>query len=325
MADSGMDRWFIGGGAEHTPESARRLVYALSGGAQGISRPGDLKVVPLAVPGNGARVVTGSALIKSNYQGGETQTYMGTAYREQQFSTVPTGSSPSTGRSDMVVLRVEDPFAAGSPWDDPAESDIASADYVHVRVISGVPSTARKLTDVPGHANDTAIPLARIDFPPSTGTVTSAMIVDLRSVARPESEMFRHREVAPNTNSDLSSAAGVQWPPVGVWVNVPEWATHVWCTGEVVGAVAVNSAVSGDLWLRFGPTLTTAVTSFNEQGSFGSRITYPVGSKIAIPPALRGTSVQIVPFGKRNGGSGVLRSYWGTQLLLDLLWVQEAV
>lgn len=316
-----IDRWFIGGGAEHTPESARRLVYASTGGAEGVGGANDLKVLPLAVPGAGARVVIGSGLIKSNYVGGETQTYMGTVYTQETVSIAATGSG--AGRSDLIIMRVEDPFAAGSPWDTP--TPIETSPYIHIRVISGVPAGTTRVQDVPGRATDTALTLARIDLPASTATVTEAMITDLRSLAQPRTKTFRHRENAPATNSDMSSDTAVQWPPVGVWVNIPEWATHVWLNGEVSGAIALSAASSGDLWLRFGPTLTTQITPYNEQGGFGSRLSYPVGSKIAIPEALRGTSVQVVPFAKRNAGTGSLRSYWGTVLELDLLWVEEVV
>ena len=316
-----IDRWFIGGGAEHTPESARRLVYTSTGGAEGVGGVNDLKVMPLAVPGAGVRVVVGSCLIKSRYVGGETQTYMGTVYEQETVSIAPTGSG--SARSDLIVLRVEDPFAAGSPW--PTPSPVETAPYVHVRVISGVPDGTTRLQNVPGYANDTALTLARIDMPVSTGTVTSAMITDLRSLAQPRNKSFRHREAAPPSDSDLTSASATQWPPVGVWVNVPEWATHVWLNGEISGAIATSPASSGDLWLRFGPTITTQITSYNEQAGFGSRLAYPVGSKIAIPEAMRGTSVQIVPFGKRNAGTGGLRSYWGTVLSLDLQWIEEVL
>lgn len=317
-----VDRWFIGGGAEHTPESARRLVYASTGGAEGVGGATDLQVAPLAVPGGGVRVTVGSALIRSLYVGGDTQTYMGTVYEQETVAIAATGSG--AGRSDLIVLRVEDPFAAGSPWDPPGEEDIALAPYVFVRVISGVPSGTKRVQDVPGHETDTAVTLARIDLPASTGTVTAGEIVDLRRLGQPRTATVRARETAPASNSDLSSGTAVQWPPVGTWVPVPEWATHVWLNGEVSGAVALNAASSGDLWLRFGPSLATAVTPYNEQGAFGGRLSYPVGAKIEVPPALRGTSVQVIPMAKRNAGTGILRSYWGTVLSLDCLFVEEA-
>lgn len=316
-----IDRWFIGGGAEHTPESARRLVYASTGGSEGVGGVNDLKVMPLAVPGGGVRVVVGSALIKSRYIGGETQTYMGTVYQEETVSVAATGSG--AGRSDLVVMRVEDPFAAGSPWDTP--TPIETSPYIHIRVISGVPAGTTRLQDVPGYTNDTALTLARIDIPASTGTIIPAMIIDLRKLAQPRTQTYRHRENAPAENADMSSSTFVQWPPVGIWVAIPEWATHVWLNGELAGANAVNSAISGEIRLRFGPTIVTNPTAVNEQTGFGSRINYPLGSKLPIPESMRGTSVQIIPQARRTGGSGLLRSYWGTVLTLDLLWVEEAI
>ena len=313
-----IDRWFIGGGAEHTPESARRLVYASTGGATGVGGVGDLKVLPLAVPGGGGRVVVGSALIGSKYVGGETQTYMGTVYEQELFTITATGSGAP--RADLVVMRVEDPFAAGSPWPEP--SDPATAPYVHIRVISGVPAGTTRLQNVPGYENDTAETLARIDLPVSTGTVTAGMIVDLRNLPMPRSERLLMRLNAPSSNADMASATEVQWPPVSADVKIPGWATHAFIAGDHSGAIALSSASSGDFWLRLG-NIDTAGTAYNEQGGFGSRMSYPVGSEIAIPPVLRGTTQSIRPYAKRSGGGGSLRSYWGTMLQLDIQWIEK--
>lgn len=314
-----IDRWFIGGGAEHTPESARRLVYAATGGVEGVVGAGDLRVVPLAVPGGGVRVLTGSGLIRSQYVGGDTQTYMGTVYEQETVSIGATGSG--AGRSDLVVMRVEDPFAAGSPWDTPAT--VETAPYIHIRVISGVSPSVRRVREVPGHENDTAIALARIDLPASTGTVTAAHIVNLRENPTPRTARTLQRVNAPAENSDFTSATATHWPVVGIPVEVPEWATHAFISGDLSGLVAVNAASSGDLWLRLG-TIDTQVTVYNEQAGFGGRLSFPLGAEIAIPSEIRGTTQQIRPYAKRNGGTGILRSYWGTALQVDVQWIERA-
>lgn len=258
-----IDRWFIGGGAEHSPESARRALYASTGGAEGVGGPNDLKVVPLETPGQGVRVQIGSALIKSNYVGGETQTYMGTVYQQEYVDTTPTGSA--VGRSDMVIMRVEDPFAAGSPYTAPAEGDIPLAPYIYIRVISGVPNTAKRIQDVPGHANDTAVTLARIDFPASTGTVTSGMIKDMRELAQPrrsEVVFARPRITGDDTNQRYLSgtyANGGEIFPGGAGspnefvVEIPTWATHMIIDARwMVVQYSESKDPWGAYWIEFG-------------------------------------------------------------------------
>lgn len=258
-----IDRWFIGGGAEHTPESARRSLYASTSGATGVGSINDLRVRPLAVPGQGVRVAVGSALIKSNYVGGETQTYMGTVYTEESVEITPTGSGSS--RTDLIIMRVEDPFAAGSPYDPPSEGDIPHAPYIHIRVVSGVPANTTKVQDVAGYQNDSAETLARITLPASTGTVTTAMITDLREIAQPrrlERVFARPRVTADNSSQNYLTAtlaSGGEYFPGGAGyanefqLDVPEWATHM-----VIDArwMAVNYGndrrPTGRFWIEYG-------------------------------------------------------------------------
>lgn len=257
-----IDRWFIGGGAEHTPESARRLVYASTGGAEGVGGTNDLKVLPLAVPGQGVRVTVGSALIKSRYVGGETQTYMGTVYTQEEVETTPTGSGG--GRSDLIYMSVEDPFAAGSPYSPPAEEDIATAPYIHIRVASGVPANTKKLQDVPGYANHTGLALARIDFPASSGTVTSGMIKDLRAVAQPRRSevVFARPRVAADSNDRYLSATwqnggeffpGGAGDPNAFQVDIPEWATHMIIDAKWMSvSYQASKNPSARYWMEYG-------------------------------------------------------------------------
>lgn len=256
-----VDRWFIGGGAEHTPESARRLVYASTNGAEGVGGVNDLRVLPLAVPGQGVRVTVGSALMRSRYVGGETQTYMGSVYQQETVSVTPTGSQSK--RSDLVIMRVEDPFAAGSPYNPPADVDIADSPYVYIRVISGVPANTTRLQSVPGYANDTGVALARIDYPVNTGTVTAGMIVDLRSVAQPrrsEVVFARPRVAADDTTQRFltaTTANGGEYFPGGggapneFEVDVPAWATRMVIDARWMSIHYKNNPY-GSFWIEYG-------------------------------------------------------------------------
>lgn len=312
-----IDRWFIGGGAEHTPESARRLVYVSTSGAEGVGSPTDLRVRPLSVPGQGVRVTIGSALIKSNYVGGETQTYMGTVYTQEEVEVTPTGSGG--GRADLVVMRVEDPFAAGSVYPQPPEAEIASAPYVYIRVISGVPASAKRLQDVPGYQNDTAVTLARINLPASTGTVTSAMITDLRSVAQPQ--RFEVVYARPRISADSGTqryltgkdSDGGEFFPGGAGspnqftVDVPSWATRMVIDASWI-TVFMKGNPWGSQWIEFGTEyrahtwpnkqqyeFNTQKFSFNSSAGTDSKTTnFLVMDEVPVPAKIRGKTVTFV-------------------------------
>lgn len=257
-----VDRWFIGGGAEHTPEAARRALYASTSGAEGIGSPTDLQVRPLAVPGQGVRVSVGSALIQSRYVGGETQTYMGTVTSQETVSITPTGSGG--GRTDLIVMQVEDPFTAGSTYSPPSTNNIPNSPYVYIRVISGVPAGTRRLQDVAAYANRTAITLARVTLPASTGTVTAGMITDLREVAMPKREEFvfaRPRLASDSADRYLSKTfqSGGEYFPGGsgdpneFQIVIPTWATRMVIDARWMGvSYASPRNPSARYWMEFG-------------------------------------------------------------------------
>lgn len=330
-----VDRWFFGGGAEHTPESARRAMYASTSGAEGVGGVNDLKVLPLAVPGAGVRVTIGSALIRSHYVGGETQTYMGTVYEQETVSTTPTGSGG--GRNDLVVMRVEDPYAAGSPYSPPSEAERATAPYIHIRVISGVPAGTKRLQDVPGYQNDTAIALARIVFPASTGTVTSGMIVDLREMAQPrrsEVVFARPRVGADDTPQQYLSntvAEGGEFFPGGAGapnefqVDIPEWATHMVIDARWMTIYYKNNPY-GRYWVEYGDEyrnhtwpdkkqyeFNTQHFNFNapNTGSDEKTANWLLMDTRSVPTKLRGKRVTFVfKAGKQNGSNTDVWMNW---------------
>lgn len=298
-----IDRWFLGGGAEHTPEAARRALYASTSGSEGVGGSKDLQVLPLAVPGQGVRVSIGSALMRSRFVGGETQTYMGTVYEQETVSITPTGSG--SGRSDLIILRVEDPYAAGTPYTPPVEAERATAPYIYVRVVSGVPAGTTKVQDVPGHQNDTAVTLARIDLPASTGTVTTGIITDLRKVAQPQT--LRKLELRFPTGAfaegrRMSVGSYSDWPLVDgerPVVEVPEWASVIKIVATIEGAwfaktgSETRNMVAGTL-VGLGNQMNTQngiVTKFASDA--GERASHTFVGSVKIPESMRGTSQPI--------------------------------
>src|SRR5699024_3903592 len=109
--------WMVGGGASHPVEVVRQGTHDFTGGAEGISLPGDLRVEPLATPGTSVRVAPGGCTLVNRYPGGEGQSY--TARNDAQVTVPVTATGSAGGRSDLVVARVLDPQYEGQPPTDP--------------------------------------------------------------------------------------------------------------------------------------------------------------------------------------------------------------
>ena len=211
--------WFVGGGAEHSPEVARLLAYAATSGSEGVVNVGDLKVLPLSVPGAGIRVAPGGAVIRNRAAGGTQQTYVGRNPDDDIVNIAATGSG--AGRSDLIVARVMDPFMPGEPFDDPADPRVGP--YIDTVVVSNV---AAGTTVVPSGMS--AIPLARLDIPKSTGTITADMIKPLRKLSNPRRERTV-RIWAPNDPAVPSPPIGDRgwFPLLNEFVYCPSWATRL--------------------------------------------------------------------------------------------------
>lgn len=340
VEESGVDRWFFGGGAEHTPESARRLLYTSTGGAEGIGGVNDLKILPLAIPGQGVRVAVGAALIRSQYVGGATQTYQGCVFRQQSLEIAP--NQTNSARADLVILRVEDPFAAGSTFPVPSEAAAVDEQYIYARVVSGVPKGATRIQNVPGYENSTAVTLARIELPAYTGTVTTANIIDLREVAQPRAltEVRAYNLIGEGTPNKITA----QIPNMNTWpsqaetagvldVDIPAWATVMKIVMTVSGFVAPSK---GNSWGRFqvqvGPTananhVKSQETRWSvEDSSWGYRGNVRVADTLRIPTALRGTRQRFYPRANRESGTVDQAIYadWATCIDFSVTFQEQA-
>lgn len=303
--------WFTGGGAQHSPEVGRLLAYAATSGAEGIVGVGDLLVRPLDVPAGKVRVLPGAAIILNRSTGGSQQSYVGRLPTEDVVDIAPTGSS--SGRTDLVVARIEDPFTAGTPWQEPADPTVGP--YIFTRVIPNVPASAvatsdaarRYIRDVRG---ESAIPLASVTLPANTGTVTAGMLKSLREVAIPR----RRRDVStvnlsPSDGVDRLDSTAVEWFPDAAanarWgsVEIPEWATEVRLVATWAQVVVPAGNTTGSLAVQLG---NIGATGSVRSGTVGvdtpndtnvARATYVLGDTVTIPAALRGTSQPIRPVG----------------------------
>lgn len=315
MADDRWDPvpWMVGGGAQHSVNIARVLPYVAFAGREGIVGPKDLEVRALAVPGGSVRIAPGACSIINRASGIKYEAYAGRLPIEDTVDIAPTGAGSS--RTDLIIARVENPFIEGEPWSDPEEP--TEGPYIFTRVISGVPSGTKSVREL--GLNYSAITLAKVTLPPSTGTVLQSHITDLRVM----SQVLREREqnlIQPTEQHTLTSEVLIPWP----WqlitpTNVPEWATHVYVhatiSGIKYGASPGGGNVSGDARIDFGGTPSTPgnpiavpgvkseVTLYDESTTGIDRTTLHVGGRLAIPSSMRGQNVDVMVEARRYEGA----------------------
>lgn len=319
--------WFVGGGAEHSPEVARLVAFIATGGAEGITQAGDLKVVPLATPGTSVRALVGSCTILSRASGGAQQAYSGRMPTETVVPISATGSG--AGRSDLIVARVEDPFMAGEPWADPADPKVGP--YIFIRVIPNVPAGTTRLQDVTGYSGQSAVTLARIDIPAATATITAGMVQDLRQIARPRRDPHLWHTV-PTTSEQLLSTSWVWWATQSTYsVAVPSWATKAHVRVEMGGVKSNVGGTFGRLRTRIGinggvSVLTREIGYDVNTPAINSvdRHAYIFGDDINVS-SLRGTTVPFGIEGIKTGGDASIEVDTLTSILLSIEFIESPV
>lgn len=292
--------WAIDGAT--IPSSLARLAqYVATSGSEGIAQLGDMKVQPLATPGNGIRIGPGGGVVLNRYQG-ETpdQSYMVYSNTETALGPSDMPASSGSARSHLVCVTVGDPdfSQAGHPWmlgTDPPVGTENTFQYVRYFVVQNVPSGTVNFDQL--NLNYPALALARIDVPASTTTITSGMIVDLRQMARP-----REKIVQWHVNASAADALSVAvantyeyWPDNSQKaVDIPKWATRCYATGFIEGFRIVASCQAALMRIgAFGPGINSYPSRFDEQFSSpgnADRRNINLGGDIYIPAAYRGTT-----------------------------------
>ncbi|NII42105.1 hypothetical protein E9228_002763 [Curtobacterium flaccumfaciens] len=309
--------WFIGGpDAEHGPNVARLLAYLAANGNEGIVDPRDLKVAALDVPGAAVKVGSGAASILNALATQE-------AYTVQNKNTDPSvliaATGSSSGRSDMVIVRVDNPYVDGNAQ---APADPANGPYTRFDVLVGVPSTARDISDVPGQEGTSGLALARIDLPKSTGTVTSAMITDLRKLMNPWSSGSIMLQGAPASGgSNLTGSGFAFWPDNSYAIDIPKQATHMIArlefqggqtAGQVGGQIRLVLGSGSDLY-PFG----TYSYNYPDPGQ-KSRAEVVAAGELKLPSSVKGTTQTLRVQGLRSSGTGNLftvdSTYYNAQI-----------
>jgi hypothetical protein len=265
-------------GGTHPARTMRMMIRDLSRGSQGVTEYNDLKVTQLLTPGAGVQVADGSGIVRGAAwgQGSYTQYNVGSA-------TVPIAPTGASARTDLVVLRVEDPEYEGTR--NPATDDIG-----YFTVVSNVSATA---TQPP--AGMTAIPLARISIPANTATVTNAMITDLRTIANPRRSRQIYIASPPgDQNWTGNKGAWAAWPPAAKWsIDVPPWAV----TARIIMNIAAVQVMTGSIWgqvaFQLGTVQGQSINIDTGKSDGSERINMISGDTLAVPAAMRGTTVNL--------------------------------
>jgi len=284
--------WFTGGPAHHSANVSRLLSHVAFGGQEGIVGARDLEVRALATPGGGVRVFPGACSVRNRAANAKYEAYACRLPMADEVTITPTTSSG--GRSDLIVVRVENSNIDSEPWDPPEDPRLGP--YVFTRVIPNVGASVTTVEQL--NLGYSALALARVDLPPSTTTVTQAMVKDLR-------KMTNVLRGVPEVGA-VETPATVQKQPVGTWGNwpgtfgpqieIPAWATHVVAKVKVLGASFGRGSGGGsnpaaNVRIALG-SLLGATTFFNVQiEQWTDRTTIGAAMpRLAIPVAMRGTT-----------------------------------
>jgi len=296
----------------------RMMIKDLARDNQGVTTGLDMKVSALSTPGTGVQVSDGSAVIA-----GKASTVQGhyNAYNIGS-DTVSIAATGGVGRSDMLVLRVEDPEYEGTR--DPATDPI-----VFFEVVSNVSSSA---TTVP--SGYSAIPLARIDIPASTATITNSMITDLRKVANPRRERTLYQYFYSGSLTQISGTSGTwqNFPSAVTWsIPVPSWAGKVKVVLTAAGIRLDDGYVFGGYTFQFGTKeAAQSVNIDDNQGSGVRRQTFITADTLSLTDtagaAMRGTTVTLRPKMRCNTGNvGKIGADTATTFIADVEFDEAAL
>jgi hypothetical protein len=321
--------WLIGGGAEHPPEVGRLLAYAAVQSNEGVVGITDLRVTAQAAPAASVQVAAGACTLLNRYPGGGQQSYIARAPIAEDL-VVP-GTGAAGGRTDLVVVRIDDPQYPGVA----APASVQDGPYVSTYLIQNVPAGTQTAAEL--NLGYPAIALARITQPANNASITNAMITDLREVANPRTarHIFAYNLGAGVTDvQNTSAAGGEQWPDSPGWVvDVPEWATQARIVATWAQVLVPAGNATGNLWARLGTAagdhVDTPTTRYDTPGSTqASRSSFTVAATVAVPAGLRGDrSVPVELRAQRlteSGAAAEIRLDQSSATILDIEFGEQA-
>jgi hypothetical protein len=336
--------WAIGGGSAMSAEILRLVAWAALGGQEGVFSSVSCRVQALETPGTSIRVMPGACSIGNRALGGTEELYIARHRTEDVVPIEPTGAG--AGRSDLIVVEVQNPFISGEPWQIP--EDEVNGPYVFTTVIQNVDPSVRSVQEL--NLGRSCITLARIDIPPSTGTIIGSYIKDLRTVVNPMTGAVQPPDdggdgddgdpvvVCPGGDDDddtddpsdpleSTQTSYVPWPfTAGVDVAVPEWANYA---DVVVTVLSARVHFDGASWLGGFIRLIFGGIAQEEQSwacnSEGRQDIVWQKTNMEIPAAKRGTTQHFHLTHRMLTGMGVgrLMSTRSTKIRFDIKFKQR--
>lgn len=310
----------VGGGAKVPVEAGRLVGWVATRGARGVVLPGDCVVKASDVPDGNVNVQGGGVVIPNGAVGTSAETYLGKNLGAHPVPITATGAGEI--RSDLVYVNVADPQYDEQP--DPVS--ILNGPYIAPVVCSGVLPSTETVQDAIDQgllpAGTTGLELCRVDMPESTGTVTDAMITDLRRLANPRQERATHI-IFTQPGLTLTSPTYVTWPDAPWGVAVPEWATRARVLIDVSQVVHWAGNITGFLRINFGGIAGPNVGYDLDLDSGAERTAFKLAADIALPEAMRGTTQTITTEGLRSTGTGYLESYGSSIVVFDVEFYQS--
>ena len=309
---------WVANGAEHSADLTRVLNYAATSGGNGVISAGDFQVKALPTPGGSVRVYPGAAVARNRYAGGSNQSYIIRNASSTDVAITPTGSGG--GRTDYLIVRVDDPQFGGATPADPK-----TGPYTRFAVVSSVSNLAYPY-----------VLLAKITIPASTATITQSMI-DSGPAVREMANNRRKRNVRAyavpsSTTLTLTSFATGGEVFIDPWVqtfDIPDWATTLTIQTTVNGIQYLTGDVYGEFWgvlTNAQGTVSTDRTVFDVTGGSGaSRMSISAAAQVAVPAAMRGTTASFKVMGRKIGpssGSATVLAKFGTNVVADLEFVE---
>lgn len=338
--------WALDGA--RTPASVARLAARAAVKQSGIINPGDMKVLQLAVPGDGVRISAGGAVLENRYISNSGQAYVVEATSEEILDADDNFSGiigNGTTQSHLICVTIGDPqyTTSGHAWFTEAmqldlianPENALDFQYVRAWVIKNVPAGTTRIEDLGAPPSFPCYALARIDVPSGSGSITSGMIVDLREVVNARSKVFQ-THVAISTPDPLSVPAAFTyetWPDNSdVSVYIPPWATKVYVQGYIYGFVQ-GSNVQADAPMRVALRKSDGTfVAANQQTVYyhdlaGENQMVNLAGPISIPAAQRGTTCRFSTEASYSNTSQnlLLATTTRTSVSLTLRFVEEAV
>ena len=297
----------------------RLMLNSTSLGSQGVIGHLDCQVTANSPNTSGVYITSGSVIVagvETSYQG----SYF--AYNVGNDTSLTIAATGGSSRSDMVVVRAEDPTWSGSGWTGSPAGQI-----LYPRVLSNVGAGA---TVPPGGYS--CIPLARIDMPASTSVVAQSYIHDLRYVCTPQRIMESFAQAGPGSSTNWTvSTTPTAWPPGDTWsVYIPSWATTAVVSWVISDVSWISGTARGYVYPVFGssvtsPNLAMPQTLVSVPSSVGGRHTITGAASASIGPSLRNTT-QTLQFAQITDGTqtGVMAANEATQTWLLVEFQQLA-